>query len=119
MDLPPINSLSLRQIDDITALVAQHAAKRVVQNDSCWRIRLCGKFIVTHSGKSAWTSQGRAKSAFLNHCRRCYGLRPEVAAVALGIPQPSYGDIYHKDWGRWLMDFLIEKKLVEFVQVGS
>lgn len=119
MDLPPINSLSLRQLDDLTALAAKHATEREVSNDACWRIRLSGKFILTHSGKSAWTSQGRAKSAFINHCRRCYGLKPEVARIALDNPAPSYVDAYQKDWGRWFSDFLVAKGVVEFVQVGA
>jgi hypothetical protein len=106
--------LTTRQQDLIDELFTKHTRERAV-GMSCWRIRWCGVFIKTYSGKTSWKTEGHAKSAFLNHLRRSYLLYYEWEKIVQNNPNIPYQP-WASEIGR-MKDYILKSGKVEFVEV--
>lgn len=97
------------------------------KQQTVYRIKWRGSYIVTPSGKSVWTTLGGAKNAF-NRFKNSYGFKdmwrkafPESVIqkeyrryYGSAVTAPEYYE--HVDMTRWseLLHFLQEQKLLEF-----
>ncbi len=88
----PNTSLSLRQQDELSALVNQYIEKRAIPKTG-WRIRWGGKFVSMRSGKSLWGSAGKASSAFKSNIRNDILFLLDYMKIKTGNPSYAYSDI--------------------------
>ena len=81
-----------------------------------WRIKWRGKFLTLQSGKHAWKTKGRARSAFIQHCN--YGTGPYFLGEANGLDRNQcYDKKLIKQYVDEMIKVLEESKQIEYVQI--
>ena len=92
--------------------IKQHTA-----DDHCWRIRWRGVFIKTQSGKTAWETKGRAKSAFRNHLN--YGNHAYFGIVVRdGLDRNIAHHLYCRERKKEFIEDIMNSPEVEYVEVN-